>query len=903
MKNNFLVLITLIILGFNSSRVIGQTTALKQLDTSAFSKWPVVSEGGMITNDGKYVCYSVAPSLLEQWNPAVVSTVVKSLHSEWIHTIKGTDNSKLQFTQDSRSALFQNSDSSLWMLTLGDSQSLLSKEVAQFKLTETNPSEYLIILTNNNEFICKNLQNNKEHQLKGVVRFEYNPKKSVIYIFAKTNGNYRLSQFDPVSGKQTQIWEGSEEISKFVCDEASGNLAFADKGGKWYIYEDKNKEAREFKISNTDNLTFEGAERFEAGGKLLILKMKGPALAPVNPSVNPVKIFSYQDPEYYKIVDNAERRQPEYLASYEINTGKYTRLEYDNDRLRSISVDGSKALIRHVEAQHSESEYYWSRAACSEDYVIYLVTGKKVIIKNHLLGTMLSPGGEWVIGQNNYGGDLFCMNTGDGTMKNLTARFPIPLRDFHWSDEPQMKNSRALGFYNWSKDGKSIVMYDRFDIWQVDPSGQKAAVNLTAGVGRKNNIVFRFIEKNNPQLLLEKGDNIMIAAFNEETKENGFYKLEIGNPASLQQLTMGPYYYHMPHQTVYNWAAPVKAKSADVWLIPRQSESESPNWFWTKDFRIYNSLSNVYPEKEYEWFTTELINFTTKMGVKCKAILYKPKNFDPKKKYPVLFNYYQSEETDKLHMFRFPAFTDAYFFNFPMMLARGYMVCLTDTRQKIIGETARCLVDAIEGAADELAKRPYIDSKRFGGCGGSFGGYGTNCLAALSKKFAALVPISGVSDLVSIYGTVPGLGEEHTENRQCGMGVSLGTDPERYLRNSPLAHVKKVTTPILIVNTLKDNNVNVLQGIEWFISLRREGKRAWMLQYQHEDHGVHNKDDDRDFHIRMNQFFDHYLKDAPAPVWMTQGIPVNDRGVRAGYEYDTKIKTPEPSRLIMKSKK
>jgi hypothetical protein len=88
---------------------------------------------------------------------------------------------------------------------------------------------------------------------------------------------------------------------------------------------------------------------------------------------------------------------------------------------------------------------------------------------------------------------------------------------------------------------------------------------------------------------------------------------------------------------------------------------------------------------------------------------------------------------------------------------------------------------------------------------------------------------------------------------------------------------------------MDDYNVNVQQSYEWFTSLRREGKTCWMLRYQNAqiDHGIHNLDDQRDLYIRMTQFFDYYLKDGPAPKWMTNGATQNERGIDAGFEYDS----------------
>ena len=81
-----------------------------------------------------------------------------------------------------------------------------------------------------------------------------------------------------------------------------------------------------------------------------------------------------------------------------------------------------------------------------------------------------------------------------------------------------------------------------------------------------------------------------------------------------------------------------------------------------------------------------------------------------------------------------------------------------------------------------------------------------------------------------------------------------------------------------------DGSVPWYQGIELFVALRRLEKPAWMLVYNKEEHNLVRWPNRVDLSIRMTQFFDHYLKDAPAPEWMTKGIPALKKGKTDGYE-------------------
>jgi len=867
-----------------------QNKVLNKLDMNSIKEWRHII-GGSISEDGKYAVYHVAP--LGDWRPSL--TVLKSLQNEWKIELNNVQE-QVKFTGNSQFAVYISNDGKLCMQKLGSNEKEIINDVSNYLLVDLYNKSYLVYLLKSSTLIINNLSDEKEEEFQNIQNFQLGVSGKTIYVIHKKNQQTKLIQIDVVSGKAEDIYSANNEITRMIQDPSEKHLGFVDKGGKWYLFNTETKQTSQLSIKLTEDckdLSFAGVERFEGGGKLLIVRLNDQALPPLDSNVSPVKIFSYQDEDFFNIRNEAGREQRSFLAAYDINRRKLTRLEYGSEKLRNISEDGSCALIDNIGGPNAE--YYFNNKAQHHDFIVNLETGKKIISSN-VLGDRMSADGKWMIGQNDAGGDLFCISVESGKIINLTKELPIPLYETNLY-VPITKNSRSLGKYVWSKDGKSIVAYDRYDIWRLDPSGQQQPINLTNGIGRKNNIVFRFI---NEHQQLEAGKPIVVTAFNEETKENGFYKLTVGRKNILEKLYMGPYLFFAPDQTVDNFPI-VKAKNADKWLCFRQNENEIPNLFWTEDFKNFSSVSDVHPENNYERITAEFIDFTTKDGVKSKAILYKPADFDPSKKYPVLFNYYQTEQTDKLHNYLYPGYTEGgYCFNYLMMLSRGYLVCRTDVHQKTIGETAHCIVDAVEGIADELAKRSYVDSKHYGLCGGSFAGYVTACVASMSNKFAAAVPISTPADLVSIYGGVPGLGEEHTENRQMGMGVSLGADPQRYLRNSPIAYTKTTNTPILIVNTLKDWNVNIQQGIEWFISLRREGKRAWMLQYQEEGHGIGEPINQRDLYTRMNQFFDHYLKDAPMPVWMSKGISINDTGVKNGFEYDADIKTPESSHLLGK---
>ncbi|MBR4408520.1 MAG: prolyl oligopeptidase family serine peptidase, partial [Bacteroidales bacterium] len=132
-------------------------------------------------------------------------------------------------------------------------------------------------------------------------------------------------------------------------------------------------------------------------------------------------------------------------------------------------------------------------------------------------------------------------------------------------------------------------------------------------------------------------------------------------------------------------------------------------------------------------------------------------------------------------------------------------------------------------------------------------------------------------------GHVRAMQYEHGQSR---IGKSIWDEGglDLYIENSPIFHVDKVQTPVLIMANDNDGAVPWYQGIEFFSDLRRFQKPAWLLQYNKEAHNLVERRNCKDLSIRLQQFFDHYLKGAPMPAWMKNGVPVWKKDRYFGFE-------------------
>ncbi len=353
-----------------------------------------------------------------------------------------------------------------------------------------------------------------------------------------------------------------------------------------------------------------------------------------------------------------------------------------------------------------------------------------------------------------------------------------------------------------------------------------------------------------------------------------------------QLLTTGPYKFERANSDV-------QGGKHSYYMVKRESSQESANYYLTKNFKEFKKISNVSPEKNYNWLTSEVVRWKAENGELYEGILYKPENFNPSKKYPVIFNCYD-KLTENWDGYIMPASSQGPI-NVPYFVSNGFLVLIPEIKSKSGDNIGSAATVCVEGAVKFLSKFPYVDISKIGINGHSFGGFLNNYILTHSKLFAAACTSAGVIDLVSFYGSLWGNGQsstqEYAENRRIRLDGNLWLRQEKYLQADPILSLANVTSPVLLLNNKNDESTPFSQGVEFFTALRRLGKRAWMLQYDGQEHGVLGLASE-DYTIRLKQFFDHYLKGAPAPIWMLDGIAAKDKGDKTGLELDTLGRTP-----------
>jgi dipeptidyl aminopeptidase/acylaminoacyl peptidase len=215
--------------------------------------------------------------------------------------------------------------------------------------------------------------------------------------------------------------------------------------------------------------------------------------------------------------------------------------------------------------------------------------------------------------------------------------------------------------------------------------------------------------------------------------------------------------------------------------------------------------------------------------------------------------------------------------------SRGYVTMLPDVYFRT-GPSHSDMLEAVEAATRKVIEMGYVDPKRIGINGHSYGGEGAAFIGTRSRLFAAVGMGAGVTDLYTdfsqswgwsyqVTGGSGANGNDYYLYGQGRWGFSPWEKPDVYHFESALTHVPEVTAPFLIMHGTADPTVAFSEGMNFYNALRYNGKSAVMLAYPGEGHGLRGLANRRDLTIRFFQFFDHYLKGAPAPKWMTDGVP------------------------------
>jgi dipeptidyl aminopeptidase/acylaminoacyl peptidase len=577
-----------------------------------------------------------------------------------------------------------------------------------------------------------------------------------------------------------------------------------------------------------------------------------------------------------------------YREAFDVGAARFVTLADSSVRDVDVSEDGRWAVGRDTRAYISDY-----KPAAADLYRINTTTGERTLIaKNQLIGQHvlgISPDGRYFLYWKDNKFQAYDLDA--GTSKTLGGTTKVSFTD---TEDDHTGPRASFGIAGYTTDGKGVIANHRYDLYLL-PFDGSAPTNLTKGVGDKREIRFRVAQIEPDTSLTSAGGGggggfrrgarravmidltkpVTLEAYGQWTKKDGFYLLRDGALDSLVYADA-------------SYGTPTKAANADVYLFTRQTFTDYPDIHVSgPTFSDDRRISDANPQQaEYLWGHRLLVDFKDHDGHRLQALLTIPDDYKPGEKRPMLVNFYE-KNSQNFNRYNAPSFLTGMGSSPMQAVSDGYITLVPD----IYFHTGRSHSDeleSVEAAVRKVIDMGYADPKHIGINGHSYGGEGAAFIGTRSRLFAAIGVGAGVSDLFQdfsqnwgwgyhVNGGSGANGNDYYLYGQGRWGFSPWEKPDVYLYESALTHVPEVTAPFLIEHGTSDPTVAFQNGLGLYNALRYNGKNAILLAYRNEGHGLRDLGNKRDLTIRYFQFFDHYLKGAPAPKWMTDGVPYLQR--------------------------
>lgn len=904
------------------------------IDSNAINKWISLGSSVALSNDGTYFLYTIK-NLPIRKSTLVVEAIDKTWKKEFI--LNEEDPLGIFFSGDGKQVIFKNEDT-LFFLPIRSFVPRVVTGVISWSRPKKDNGRWIAyqLKGSSHEMILQDLITGKEQHLNSVSDYIFSEDGDAVVYKTETapNGDALTSLWrtNLPERKSTEIWSNQSKetsgmaLKGYAMDQDGNQITFVVQekinakivNTIWYCNDKLNRAI--VKVTNLSQGIDNGfaisslTPSFSGDGKYLFVQLEKVEKEYGKPSAGTasVDVWNYRD----KILQTTQFyiSPKNYTAAMSMTSDKVVQIGHDHQNVY-LSDRGDFAAV----VFDNEEQLFWEKKTDTL-WLVSLKNGDKKVIDirdRRIQDLSFSPKGKYFVyfDDSPKNSRYISYNTQTGNKATISSTISNEKLYSSYEFLPGDFATSPAGIGAWDDMDLTMLVYGEYDIWQVDLSGVTAARNITNGFGKAHNTKFRLINKDesdlyNHSFIYKNNDSLLLTAYNINDKYNGFYQVSVGEKRNPKLLAMGRWtIYHStasvlpPNAEEFNEPMkPLRAGKSNVWVVRRESAKESPNYFLTTGFKSYDPLTNIHPEQNFNWLTANLVNYRLADGTITQAVLYEPENFDTRKKYPVIINYYE-QLSHRLFEYPTPEFTSSGFIDIPSFVSNGYLILTIDIQYKSVTERCQYALSSVVSAAHFLAELGYVNTKKIGICGQSWGGTQTNYIITHSNHlFAAALSTSAghngvdlISNALSIDPGRDNRGRNELDRYERDIGFTLWQRPDLWIKNSPIFQVDQVKTPLLFMNNKADYNWD--RAIEMFIALRRLGKEAYLLQYDHGGHTLETKEDKEDFTIRITQFFDHYLKDAPAPVWMTRGIPASMKGATDGFEYDKEINTPPNSPL------
>lgn len=763
------------------------------------------------------------------------------------------------------------------------------------------------------ELIVRNTLTGEEKKFKLVSDYYFSKNGNVLLIETTRKNADTLSKatvlwMNTATGKIDTVMKGFNDAKNFAMDEDGNQLAFVAERDSvtkalkkfyklWYFK--PGMDSIKLKVDRNTagvktgmTVSADYVNKFSRNGKRLFLGL-APIRQPKDTNIVDFEtarldIWHFKDDELQpqQLLQAGNELRRSYLAVIHDDADNITTLADENlERIELADEDNADVALGETSKGY-RVQNQWEQFNYQKLYLVNVKTGERKLIADKIRGGgRISPKGKFAGWYDWKSRNYFIYDIATGKTINATKDIKVPLYD---EDDDHPDDPPPHGVMGWHENDAAMYVYDKFDIWKVDPTGTTKPVCITNGIGRKKQLTFRNTVLDREERFIKDGQTLLLNTFDNKEKGSGWIVYKTGDSFVLNESTP------VTNAIAFNaFGGTVKAKNSDALVYTAMTPQMSPSLFSTtltnaQDHKSSVRLSNINQQQSnYNWYTVELHKWKMFDGKESEGLLFKPENFDPNKKYPVIFYFYE-RNADTRYNYRAPAPSRSTI-NIAYFTSNGYLVFDPNIYYKN-GEPGESAYNSVVSAAKYLSKMKFVDSTKMAIQGQSWGGYQVAYLVTRTKIFAAAGAGAPVSNMFSAYGGIrwgTGISRQFQyEKSQTRLGFTPWQRPDLYTKNSPLFKADKVTTPLLLMHNDKDGAVPWYQSIEFFTALRRLDKKVWLLQYNDEDHNLVERRNAKDLSVRLGQFFDHYLKGAPMPRWMKEGVPATSKGIDWGLKVE-----------------
>lgn len=604
-----------------------------------------------------------------------------------------------------------------------------------------------------------------------------------------------------------------------------------------------------------------GALRFSDNGQLVLFgiddqEIKKKMSKDTLPNVD---VFHWKD-EYINTVQQRRANRNKrftYLSSFSLQDKKFTRLA--DEKMRTVlSSRHSKYWVGRDEKPYT-NDVNWG-VSPADLYRVDLKGGKgKAFARQVKRPLGYSPDGRFYLFQLNK--QLHVYDLDNDQLTTISKSAPV---SFVNVDHPYPHEKPPYGLEGWTKDGKGLIVNHKYDLWYLSLDGKKAT-NLTKGMGEKEEIKFNYTPLDPEEEYIDTDTPMLLAAYGEWTKKSGYFSLQMGKK---------------PQKILFedkSIGSIRKARLANQLIFSQQTFVDFPDYYVSNSaFENIKKITDANPQqKDYAWGSKVLVDYTNSKGERLQATLTLPPDYEPGKQYPMVVYFYE-KMSQRHHSYSMPRYDDRP--HASMYASNGYLFLMPDNVYEV-GRPGTSALDCITSAVQKVIDMGYADPEKIGLQGHSWGGYQSSFILTQTDMFACVVTGAPPTDLESFYNNIYGnTGTNHTGIMEIGQvrmgrGVTPWSHREIYQRENPMYHAPNISTPFMILHGTKDGAVDWTQGLEFYNAARRLGKEVIFLSYPGEPHHLRNEYNQKDFQVRMKQYFDHYLMDQAAPDWLKNGIP------------------------------